>query len=57
MNILIAKAYRTTSSEALCILAGNKPNIIKAEKAVKRYKTWKRLRANIKKIDNDIVLK
>jgi len=31
MNILIAKVYHNTSSEALCILAGNTPIIIKAE--------------------------
>jgi len=41
MNILIAKAYRTRSSEALCILAGTTPIIIKAEEAAKRYDVWK----------------
>jgi alkyl hydroperoxide reductase subunit AhpF len=43
INIRMAKAYRTTSSEALCILTGNTPIIIKLEEAVKRY--------NIKKKD------
>jgi len=41
MNLLIAKAYRTTSSEALCILAGTTPIIIKAEEAAKRYDVGK----------------
>jgi len=31
MHIRIAKAFRTTSSEALCILAGTTPIIIKTE--------------------------
>jgi len=31
MNIKIAKAYRTTSNDALCILTGNTPIEIKAE--------------------------
>jgi len=51
MNLLIAKAYRTTSSEALCILAGNTPIIIKAEEAAKRYDAWKGHRANLQKTD------
>jgi len=37
MNIKIAKAIRTTSSEALCILAGTTPIIIRTEEAVKQY--------------------
>ena len=37
MNIKIAKAFRTTSSEALCILAGTTPIIIRTEEAVKQY--------------------
>jgi len=35
MNIRMAKAFRTTSSEALCILAGMTPIIIKIKEAVK----------------------
>jgi hypothetical protein len=31
INIKIAKAYRTTSNEALCILTGNAPIVIKVE--------------------------
>jgi hypothetical protein len=37
MNIKIAKAFRTTSSEALCILAGTTPINIMTEEAVKQY--------------------
>ena len=56
MNILIAKAYRTTSSEALCILAGITPIMIKAAESAKRYDVWKGHRANIQKIDRDVGL-
>ena len=38
MNIKMAKAYRTTSSEALCILIGTTPIQIKAEAAAKIYR-------------------
>jgi len=37
-----AKAFRTTSSEALCILAGTTPIIIRMEEAVKQYFLRKR---------------
>jgi hypothetical protein len=37
MNIKIAKAFPTTSSEALCILAGTTPIIITTEEAAKQY--------------------
>jgi hypothetical protein len=56
MNLLISKAYRTTSSEALCILAGTTPIIIEAEEAAKRYDVWKGHSANIQKIDRDVEL-
>ena len=37
IHIKITKAFRTTSSDALCILAGTTPIIIRTEKAVKHY--------------------
>ena len=37
MNIWIAKAYRMTSSEALCIVTGITPFTIKSEEAAKHY--------------------
>lgn len=41
VNIKIAKAYRTTSSEALCILTGLTPIIIKLEEIAEEYKIIK----------------
>jgi hypothetical protein len=41
MNIKIAKAYRTTSSDALCILTGNAPVELKAEEAANLYRITK----------------
>jgi hypothetical protein len=38
MNIKIAKAYRTTSNEALCILTGTTPIDIKAGETAKLYR-------------------
>jgi hypothetical protein len=38
MNIKIAKAYRMTSKEALCILTGLTPIEIKAEETAKLYR-------------------
>jgi len=55
MNILIAKAYRTTPSEALCILAGTTQIFIQSEQAAKHYDVLKWNRANIKKIDVEIL--
>jgi len=52
----IAKSYHTTTSEALCILAGSTPIIIEDEEAAKRYEVWNRHRANIRKIAWDVGL-
>jgi len=41
INIGIAKAFRTTSSEALCNLAGTTPVVIKTEEVVKQYNVRK----------------
>ena len=38
MNIKIAKAYRATSNEVLCILTGTTPIEIKAEEAANLYR-------------------
>jgi len=37
INLKMARAYRTTSNEALCILTGTTPNILKLEEVVKQY--------------------
>jgi len=56
MNTIFSKAYRTTPSEDLCNLKGTTPIIIKAEEEAKRYNVLKRRRANIQKIDREVVL-
>jgi len=37
INLKMARAYRTTSNEALCILTGTTPIILKLEEVVKQY--------------------
>ena len=46
MNIKIAKAFRTTSNEALCILTGVTPVVIKAEEAAKLYNIMRNRQAH-----------
>ena len=46
INIKIAKAFRTTSSEALCTLTGLTPVVIKAEEAAKLYSTMRNSHAH-----------
>ena len=41
INISMAKAYRTMSSDVLCMLTATTPIIIKLEEIVKRYNTEK----------------
>jgi Holliday junction resolvasome RuvABC endonuclease subunit len=38
MNIKIAKAFRTLSYEASCVLAGVRPNLLAIEEKVRTYK-------------------
>ena len=57
MNIKIAKAFRTTSSEALCILAGRTPIIIRTEEAVKQYFLRKGKRALAQSLNLEVELK
>jgi len=57
MNIRIAKAFRITSSEALCILAGTTPIIIRTEEAAKQYFLKKGKWALIQSIDLEVELK
>ena len=56
MNIKIAKAFRT-SSEALCILAGTTPIIIRTEEAAKQYTIRKGKGDLTKSIDLEVELK
>jgi hypothetical protein len=45
INIKIAKAFRTTSNEALCTITGLTPIVIKAEEAAKLYNILRNGRA------------
>jgi ribosomal protein L5 len=57
MNIRIAKAFRTTSSEALCIITGMTPIVIKTEEAVKQYNIRKGKGSQTHLIDREVELK
>jgi hypothetical protein len=56
-NIRMAKAFCTTSSEALCILTGMTPNIIKTEEAVKQYNIRKGKGSQTHLFDSKVELK
>jgi hypothetical protein len=57
MNVRMAKAFRTTSSEALCLLAGMTPILIKTEEAVKQYNIGKGKGSQTQLIDREVELK
>jgi ribonuclease HI len=57
INIRMAKAYRTTSSEALCILTGMTFINIKLKEVVKRYNINKRTRNHTFELHSDVELK
>ena len=57
MNIRMAKAFRTTLSEALCIVTGMTPIIIKTEEAVKQYNIRKRNGSQSQLIDQEVEIK
>jgi len=57
INISIAKAYRTTSNEALCMLTATTPIIIKLEEIVKRYNTKKRRSNSLMELDHEVEYK
>jgi len=57
INIRMAKAYRTTSSEALCMLMGMTPIIIKLEEVVKCYNIKGRLGDRTFELDSEVELK
>jgi len=57
MNIRVAKAFRTTPSEALCIVTGMTPIIITTEEAVKQYNIRKRKESQTQLIDREVELK
>ena len=54
MNIEMSKAFHTTSIEALCILTGTTPIIIKIEEAVKKYSIRTEEGAQTRPIDREL---
>ena len=52
ININIAKAFRTTSNEALCTLTGLTHIVIKVEEAAKLYNTMRKSQAH--EIDHEV---
>jgi hypothetical protein len=57
INIKIAKAYRTVSNEALCILTGLTPIAIKTEEAATLYQLTRGSRKEATMIDHDVGVK
>jgi hypothetical protein len=57
MNLKIAKAFPTTSSEALCVLAGMTPIITRTEQEVKQYTFRKGKEDHTQFIDQEVELK
>ena len=57
INISMAKAYRTTSSEALCMLTGTTPIIIKLEETAQRYKAKGRTSDCKLELDHEVEFK
>ena len=54
INIKIAKAFRTTSSEAMCVQAGTTPIVIRTEEAVRRFNLSKALGDSTTPVDRDV---
>ena len=54
INIKISKAFRTTSSEALCILAVTTPIILRTDEAVRQYYISKGLGDSIPPVDLEV---
>jgi hypothetical protein len=57
MNIRMAKAFRTLSSESLCILAGMTPIIIKIEEEIKQHNVIRGKGSQTQLIDREVGLK
>jgi len=57
INLRIAKAFRTTSTEALCVVAGTIPIIIKIEEAVNLYNIKKGRGNRTHIIDREVDIK
>jgi thiaminase len=46
--------YRTTSSEAICVVTAMTPITIKVEEIVKRYSTNKRKNNELRELDHEV---
>ena len=57
INISMAKAYQTTSSEAHCMVTAMTPITIKLEEIVKRYNTNKRKNIGLREVDHEVEYK
>jgi ribonuclease HI len=57
INICMAKAYRTTSSEALCVITGMTPIIIKLEEVAQCCKAQERTGKIKMELDHDVEFK
>ena len=57
INLRIAKAFCTTSNEALCIVADTTPTILKIEEAVRIYNLNKGRGNQTHEIDREVELK
>jgi len=54
INLKMARAYRTTSAEALCILTGMTPITLKLEEAVTRYTFRDTQQQQSRNLDQDV---
>ena len=54
INLKMARAYRTTSAEALCILTGMTPITLKLEEAVTRYTFRDMQQQQSRNLDQDV---
>jgi hypothetical protein len=57
INIKITKAYRTVSNEALCILSGMTPIVIKIEEAIQFYEITRGNTREVALVDCDVGVK
>ena len=53
----MAKVYRTTSSEALCMLTATIPIIMKIDEIAKRYNTKNRKSESLMELDHEVEYK
>ena len=57
INVSMAKAYQTTSSETRCMVTAMTPITIKLVEIVKRYNTKKRKNIGLREVDHEVEYK